>query len=392
MYSINNKAVAEKIESSGRVFGIWLVNTASGEMLTGDTVFGADSESQSTSLSDDIELGAICSQSWTVQLTDTAVNYTGQEFALYLYLKDISHGATAYGDLKRYSYGQLRKMPVAQIKTLGEIIGGELIPMGVYACIRCKKNGGEVDLTLYDKLYFSDKTYNRAVRLPAMASEIEDDVCRQLCVVNGNTGDESALLRDKYIVKLFDKNHSRLRTAGFDFLISTIPKGTTMRQMLSYIASAKGQAGVLDRHGRYVRKWYGNSVKTLDRNTIDLPTLSEKPNRVVGVICRVSDSQTMTVGETGENAGGRVIEFDNPYMTESLLKSIFRRLKRLVWYTADVCQRLGDPRFEVCDTVTYEDNGERYVIPITELSFSFDGGLSANILAVGLNEEEQGLS
>ena len=78
------------------------------------------------------------------------------------------------------------------------------------------------------------------------------------------------------------RGHIRLKTANFDFKISSIPKDTTMRQMLSYIASAQGEFGFVDRYGRYVRKWYGSSVKILDNNTIDLPTLgrtSEYPRR-----------------------------------------------------------------------------------------------------------------
>lgn len=52
--------------------------------------------------------------------------------------------------------------------------------------------------------------------------------------------------------------------------------------------------------------------------------------------------------------------------------------------------RLGDPRFDVGDVITYvSDSGESYDIPITNIGFNFDGGLSADISAVGLSVEEQ---
>lgn len=40
--------------------------------------------------------------------------------------------------------------------------------------------------------------------------------------------------------------------------------------------------------------------------------------------------------------------------------------------------------------ITYvSDSGESYDIPITNIGFNFDGGLSADISAVGLSVEEQ---
>lgn len=206
---------------------------------------------------------------------------------------------------------------------------------------------------------------------------------------NGNDYTKPAKLRVKGGARLYGKGHIRLKTANFDFKISSIPKDTTMRQMLSYIASAQGEFGYVDRYGRYVRKWYGSSVKILDNNTIDLPTLSERQNVIVGIICKVSDSETLRLGNTTGTAG-RVLEFENPYMTMSLLRSLWHRIGGFSWYTTELFHRLGDPRFDVGDVITYvSESGESYDIPITNIGFNFDGGLSADISAVGLSVEEQ---
>ena len=144
-----------------------------------------------------------------------------------------------------------------------------------------------------------------------------------------------------------------------------------------------------DRFGRYVRKWYGSSVKILDNNTIDLPTLGERPNILAGIVCKVSDSETLRLGNTTGSAG-RVLEFENPYMTMSLLRSLWHRIGGFSWYTTELFHRLGDPRFDVGDVITYvSESGESYDIPITNIGFNFDGGLSADISAVGLSVEEQ---
>ena len=81
-----------------------------------------------------------------------------------------------------------------------------------------------------------------------------------------------------------------------------------------------------------------------------------------------------------------MLKFENPYVDAQLLSTIFGRVKRIQWYTCDLNHRLGDPRLDIGDMVEI-DGG--YAIPVTGLSFSFDGGLSAQVKAAGINETEQ---
>lgn len=385
MYTVSD-IVSSKIESYCRTWRMELEDTNS--ILTGDKIVSASSTAQSTSISDDIELGAICSQSWNININDVDTKFLGKEYDLSLYLADLT-GVTTYSTLEQYTYAELSKLTVEQISKLGEVLGGERIPLGRFTCVKSKKSGGNTEVTFADRLYFSDKVYKPKVTLPAWSKAIEDDICKQLGLQNGNDYTIPAKLRVKGGARLYGKGHIRLKTANFDFKISSIPKDTTMRQMLSYIASAQGEFGFVDRFGRYVRKWYDSSVKILDNNTIDLPTLSERQNVIVGIICKVSDSETLRLGNTTGSAG-RVLEFENPYMTMSLLRSLWHRIGGFSWYTTELFHRLGDPRFDIGDVVTYvSDSGESYDIPITNIGFNFDGGLSADISAVGLSVEEQ---
>ena len=206
---------------------------------------------------------------------------------------------------------------------------------------------------------------------------------------NGNDYTIPAKLRVKGGARLYGKGHIRLKTANFDFKISSIPKDTTMRQMLSYIASAQGEFGFVDRFGRYVRKWYGSSVKILDNNTIDCQHWENVRISLQALSARSATAKTLRLGNTTGSAG-RVLEFENPYMTMSLLRSLWHRIGGFSWYTTELFHRLGDPRFDVGDVITYvSESGESYDIPITNIGFNFDGGLSADISAVGLSVEEQ---
>ena len=384
MYTTST-TVSSRIESYCRTWRMWLENDES--VIMGDNIMSATSDVQSTSLSDDIELGAVCSQSWALQINDAEARFLGNEYDLSLYLADLT-GVTTYSTLEAYTYAELSKLTVEQISKLGEVLDDEKIPMGRFTCVKSKKSGGSVQLTMADRLYFSDKPYVPHIPMPNWNKAVEDDICRQLGLQNGNDYTEVRLLRDKNGRRLIDKNGKVLYSKYFYFKVSSVPKDVTMRQMLSYLASAQGQFGYVDRFGRYVRKWYGSSVKTLDNNTIALPTLSERQNAIVGIICKVSDDVTLSLGVT-DTTQGRVLEFENPYMTESLLQSLWRRIGGFSWYTTELYHRLGDPRFDIGDVVTYTNGADSYDIPITNLEFTFDGGLSADISAVGLSVEEQ---
>ena len=387
MYTIASNEITSRIESYKALWGMWIEDAQSGEPVAYDGIQNVQTDIQSTTLSDDIELGAVCSQSVTAELVDDGTKYLGNEYVFSLYMKN-SSAFTTYSTLESYTYAELSKLTVEQISKLGEVLDGERIPLGRFTCVKSKKSGGNTEVTFADRLYFSDKTYVPKVKLPAWSKAVEDDICKQLGLQNGNDYTIPAKLRVKGGARLYGKGHIRLKTANFDFKINAVPKDTTMRQMLSYIASAQGEFGYVDRFGRYVRKWYGRPVKLLDNNTIDLPTLSERQNVIVGIVCKVSDSQTLRLGNT-TGSTGRVLEFENPYMTSSLLQSLWHRIQGFSWYTTELFHRLGDPRFDIGDVVTYDSGAETFDIPITNLGFNFDGGLSADISAVGLSVEEQ---
>ncbi len=383
MYQVSAELQAA-ILSSSPLYGIMLEDLTAARTLTAEAIFSANSDRESTSLSDDIELGAVCSQSWTVNIADSAGGYVGHMFRLSLYIADVADiegGKMTWGRLARYKFGRVKTLTPRQIRRLGEVLG-EPIPMGVFICTKAPRNGTGRELSLYDMLYFADREYKCTLTLPASAEAVEQDVCRQLgiqCMGGAVSGD----LQESGGADLLAANGAQLVAASFDFEISTIAAGTTCRQMLGYIAAARGHFGFIDRDGVYRTRWY-TSAREITASEADEPTLSESPNIIVGVVCNIDDDTRLTVGETDESKG-RILQLTCPYMTRSLLDSLFSRVKNYTWYTAQFRHRLGDPRLDVGDVVTYSGAA----IPVTGLAFSYDGGLSADITAAGLNDEEQ---
>lgn len=380
-------AVAVKILSLCRTWRVWLQDNDSGEVFMGETISTAESDQTSTSLTDDIEIGAVTCATWTVSMRKSTGNFIGKKFTLSFYLKDLAADFAVWGDLALFTCSELDGMTIDQISRLSEVYG-ELIPMGVFTCIRAPRTGDGRTLTLVDEVYFFDVPYVRptSLTLPQPASVIERDVCRQLGIECAAAYSESYLLTASDGGLLFTSNYTNtLATASYDFMIDHITSGTTCRQLLGYIAGARGEFGCIDRFGRYTRRWYGTPVALIDADHADEPTVSEQANEIVGIRCKVGN----TVLEHGSMTGGRVLEFENPYVTAQLLTTIFNRVRRLTWYTCELYHRLGDPRLDTGDMVTVESEGRQLNIPVTWLSFSFDGGLAANVRAAGLNETEQ---
>lgn len=383
MYQVS-AGLQAAILSSSPLYGIMLEDLTAARTLTAEAIFSANSDRESTSLSDDIELGAVCSQSWTVNIADSAGGYVGHMFRISLYIADVADiggGKMTWGRLAKYKFGRIKTLTPRQIKRLGEVLG-EPIPMGEFVCTKAPRNGTGRELSLYDMLYFADREYKCGLQLPASAEAVEQDVCRQLgiqCMGGAVSGD----LQEIGGADLLAADGAQLVAASFDFEISTIAAGTTCRQMLGYIAAARGHFGYIDREGVYRTRWY-TSAREITPSEADEPTLSESPNVIVGVVCNIDDDTRMTAGETDESKG-RILQLACPYMTRSLLDSLFSRVKNYTWYTAQFRHRLGDPRLDVGDVVTYSGAA----IPVTGLAFSYDGGLSADITAAGLNDEEQ---
>lgn len=225
MYTIASNEITSRIESYKALWGMWIEDAQSGAPVAYDGIQNVQTDIQSTSLSDDIELGAVCSQSVTAELVDDGTKYLGNEYVFSLYTKEATSSDT----------------------------NDEKIPMGRFTCVKSKKSGGSVQLTMADRLYFSDKPYVPHIPMPNWNKAVEDDICRQLGLQNGNDYTEVRLLRDKSGRRLRDNKGRLLYSKYFYFKVSSVPKDVTMRQMLSYLASAQGEFGFVDRYGRYVR-------------------------------------------------------------------------------------------------------------------------------------------
>lgn len=387
MYQINDTDTVNTITSYCRTWRLLLYDKTKNKAYMGEMVNRASSEAQTSTQPENIEFGAICSTQWTVTIynPDKAA-FLGDEIDLSLFL--ISYGDAvpvtwAYLDSLGYTWADIGMFNWKQLDELGRMIGAP-IPMGKFVCVKSLNVGDTAELTLCDRLYFSDKPYVPQITLPASSIAIEEDILSQLGIPSGLVQYEDFVLETVNDEILLSSEGKKLTVQSYRFNIQSVPEDCTMREMLSYIASAQGQFGRIDRQGLYVRSWYGSPAFTFDNNTINAPTLSEKPNYINQIKC--GDLISRKWSEEGQ-----LMEFENPFMTQSLLNTLARQVEAqgYRWYTADIRHILGDPRLDPGDTVRYVDSGgNAYIIPVTNIGFGFDGGLWADIHAAGMSYEE----
>uniref|UniRef100_UPI003AB41C6F hypothetical protein n=1 Tax=Ruminococcus sp. TaxID=41978 RepID=UPI003AB41C6F len=99
MYTIASNEITSRIENYKALWGMWIEDAQSGEPVAYDGIQNVQTDIQATSLSDDIELGAVCSQSWALQINDAETRFLGKEYDLSLYLADLT-GVTTYSTLE----------------------------------------------------------------------------------------------------------------------------------------------------------------------------------------------------------------------------------------------------------------------------------------------------
>ncbi len=161
--------------------------------------------------------------------------------------------------------------------------------------------------------------------------------------------------------------------------------GYSCRNALAYLAGFIGKNCIVNRNGLFEMRGFTSIDYTLNADRIAEPEIGDSDS-IIGFLACCIDSETTLQYGTGSTG----VEFISPLMTQEQLDIIGEKIcgetsNVRVFKSAKVNQILGDPLLEIGDIVALDYNGS-YVIPITSLSFDFDGGLSAEIESFSLGE------
>lgn len=251
--------------------------------------------------------------------------------------------------------------------------GGEEISVGVFTVTDAPAVDGVVTLTGYDAMY-------TAMEWGYYPTGSGETTARAVLADAAQAAGLALVLPD-----------------GLDAPVSGVSGGYTLREVVGYMAALLGCNARIDGDGALRVQWFADSGLTLDGDSIysggaalnsEDWTLGKLTCSVTtattttdedGVTSRTDSTETLTSG-----SGATGVSFSNPWMTQSLLDSIFEHIG--MTYRSGEVSALGDLRVEVGDVVTALDEA----FPVMAQMLEYDGGLRMTLSAYAESESDGG--
>lgn len=161
--------------------------------------------------------------------------------------------------------------------------------------------------------------------------------------------------------------------------------GNSCRNALAYLAGYLGRNCVI-KNKKISMKNFTLVDYTMNADRIEEPELEDVDSEIDFIIAQISSNNTIMNGN-----GATGTELVCPIMTESQLSNVANMLfgdasPIRTYRSGKVKLLLGDPRLELCDVIKLDYKDVEYIIPITSISFEYDGGLMTDIEAYALKE------
>lgn len=238
----------------------------------------------------------------------------------------------------------------------------EWIPIGYFTAGKPSKNEEQIEFTAYDRMAQTERTFS----------------------MDGTTTNTVAVLK-----KIEEITGVPVVTSGISSISMSVPKGYTCREVLSYVAQMYGGVAICNRQGQIEIRTYEDNAYTVGTGRYwDNFEHNDYLFTVDKLTCYTGQDKDGNSTLISSGSGARTVSFSNPFMSQSVLDSVFQKLKTFS-YMPGTLKMLGDPRIDVWDIITVEDlSGESYKVPVMKLEWEYDGGLTYTVEAAGLSEEE----
>lgn len=240
--------------------------------------------------------------------------------------------------------------------------GKEWCPLGVFYVARRYVRGGYASIICYDKMYYLDTEYSPTLRIPTTTDAILHDACTQAgisCAENGG-----------------------------DITIRRLPRGFTIRNIISFIASMNCASAKFDRKGALVFK---KTVPTEGIYLREKNCVSINRNITTSFVAGVIIDADGAAIESGSSAVESAAELYNPMMTQEIADALAEQLGEFRFYGAQIKMQ-GLPYLESGDNITLEEkDGGTYPITISEIEYHYDGGLTATLHSRNTSPEKSEL-
>ena len=238
----------------------------------------------------------------------------------------------------------------------------EWIPIGYFTAGKPSKNEEQIEFTAYDRMAQTERTFS----------------------MDGTATDTISVLK-----KVEEITKVPVVTSGLSSISTSVPKGYTCREVLSYVAQMYGGFAVCNRQGQIEIHTYEDNAYTVGTGRYwDNFEHNDYLFTVDKLTCYTGQDKDGNSISISSGSGARTVSFSNPFMTQNVLDDVLQKLKGFS-YMPGTLKMLGDPRIDVWDIITVENlSEESYKVPVMKLEWEYDGGLTYTIEAAGLSEEE----
>ncbi len=246
----------------------------------------------------------------------------------------------------------------AEVRAYISFDGKEWCPLGVFFVSRRYVRGEYVSVTAYDRMYSLDVSYRWKGTLPTTADALLRDICKEV-------GLECA-------------------DAGQPIAVEKVPESCTAQDLIGYIAGINRACAKIDRYGKLTLKYHSRSgFELLDKNCWEVQR--NMGSSVVTCIKAHTGEEDFTAGGGADIS---TIEMYNPLMTQKLTEDMYVMYKPFSFYGAELHMQ-GMPFLESGDVISFLDGKLLYQMVISEIEYTYDGGLSAVLYSKNKSYEEE---
>ena len=235
--------------------------------------------------------------------------------------------------------------------------GGEECPLGVFYIARRYRRRNRYSITCYDRMYRLDSRYETELSYPASTTEILSEICQ------------------KYEIE-----------ADVDLSAYTAVEppaaGTTVREVIGYIAGLEGASAKFDRDGRLIFKTLEDCGLRLTRDNYKSLSLTQDACEIRQITMN-TDTESYSEGE-----GTRLTAYIqyNPFADRRAVTVLYNRMKDFSYHGMEI-EMQGLPFLEAGDCIEVQNDADNGVFMgiISEIDYEYDGGLWATLYSKSKN-------
>lgn len=230
----------------------------------------------------------------------------------------------------------------------------EYVPMGMLTADKVQKKKFSVSFQAFDRMMKLSVGYVPTVVDSTNTIDVLNDISKQTGVP--------------------------IKTIGLNPISMKKPVGMTCREVLMYISQMYASFAIVNRTGTIEIVFYKSSSYILDTKLGINNLIKSDSYTVERISCATgqdADGKTISISA---GTGSNTISISNQFMTQTILNSVFASLNGFKYDAVDCPVILGDPRLDPWDIITITDvEGVSYKVPLMNISYTYDGGLSCII-------------